>query len=113
MWDELFEGVKTEARGVVQKKFFRVLYPKKTSVREAFLGARVQSPEAVLQRMEKELSGVFLEFLKTKEGAPPLLARLLYNACFPQDVFSPSSRKIPRTTTTTVDDFFSKVLKHW
>jgi len=112
MWDEVFEGVKAEARSVVQKKFFRVLYPKKTSLREAFLGARVQSPEIVLQRMEKELSGVFLEFLKTKEGAPALLARLLYNSCFPQDVFCPFSRKIAWTTTKR-DVFFSKVLKHW
>jgi hypothetical protein len=112
MWDELFEGVKAEARSVVQKKFFRVLYPKKTSLREAFLGARVQSPETVLQRMEKELSGVFLDFLKTKAGASSLLARLLYNACFPQDVFSPFSRKISWATTKR-DVFFSKVLKHW
>lgn len=109
-WEGLFERVKRDAWETVQKKFFRVLYPKKSSVEEAFHGPRVQSPEAVMKRMRKELTGNYLEFLKKKKGASQDLARILYNACFPHDMFSRRPRKI--FLHVAGDEFFRDVLRH-
>lgn len=113
MWDRLFEGVREEARPVVRKKFFRVFYSKKAcDEEEAFRRSCVQPPETVLGRMQKELTTPLLTVLlkKKNEDGPRTVARILRNACFPQDLFHPRPRKI---LMSAPNEFLAAVLRHW
>jgi hypothetical protein len=109
MWNDLFSTAK-DGR---QSLFFAVFYPLKTCVEEAFKGSRVQSPESVLHRMEKECKGAVLDWLDAhQQKASGVVASILYSACFPQDVFCRRPRKMA-VPATIHHPFFKKVLKHW
>jgi hypothetical protein len=109
MWNDLF----STAEDGHPSLFFAVFYPRKTCVEEAFKGSRVQSPESVLRRMEKECKGAVLDWLAAhEEKASVMVASILYNACFPQDVLCRRPRKMA-VPATIHHPFLKKVLKHW
>ena len=98
-WKALFPD-KGKTTGI----FARVLYNKKT-LPHAFR-TRVQSPEDVLKRMEKEWTGSILASLKQRKAQADV-ARLLHDACFPQQVFSRRPRPLELDDAT--DEFFRHV----
>jgi len=85
-------------------KCTRVLYAKKT-LPQAFC-TRVQSPEVVLKRMQNEWTGEVVASLTTRKAQADV-ARLLHDACFPQQVFCRRPRPVEFEDAT--DEFFRQV----